>query len=176
MIRLFGYIQGVIIQATASWNDYRPLWKNTGLFGLNMGLFRQEYWALFIEGRALWRKCGAHLIKCRALLTGGGAVLSTCCQFLRGKGTLFESNFSNSCLMQCTATHCNTLQHTATHCNAPVANCYGRAPYGWPWAMLRIHISCNKLIHTALHRYTLATLCNTLQHTATHCNTPVANC
>jgi len=50
------------------------------------------------------------------------------------------------CLLQHTATHCNTLQHTATHCNSH-----------------SLSASCNTLQHTATH-------CNTLQHTATHCN------
>ena len=60
------------------------------------------------------------------------------------------------CVVQHTATHCNTLQHTATHCNT--------------------------LQHTASHDISIyiqgrhicmswVACCDTLQHTATHCNT-----
>jgi len=52
---------------------------------------------------------------------------------------------SDVCVVQHTATHCNTLQHTATHCNT----------------LQHTATHCKALQHTAAH-------CNTLQHTATH--------
>jgi len=67
-------------------------------------------------------------------------------------------------MLQCTATHCNTLQYTAIHCNTHA-----------DW--VRVHADrhhfqhfieathCNTLPHTAIH-------CNTLQRAATHCNAP----
>jgi len=70
------------------------------------------------------------------------------------------------CVLQCTATHCNTLQHTATHCNT----------------LQHTATHCNTLQHMVLRELEedlfmihciwvlqhTATLCSTLQHTATH--------
>ena len=66
-------------------------------------------------------------------------------------------------MLQCVATHCNTLQHTATQRNILQ-----------PTASQTIFTTLNRLLRrvTWWRRYIiLQTHCNTLQHIVTHCNT-----
>ena len=66
--------------------------------------------------------------------------------------------------LQHSATHCNTLQHTATHCNT-LRQTYKKGVFVQFICAGRTQKREILLQHTATH-------CHTLQHTATHCNRP----
>jgi len=74
------------------------------------------------------------------------------------------------CILQHTATHCNTLQHTRCNTLQHAAICCNTVQHTLQLtAFARVTAPCNTLQHTATYCNThAATRCNTLQHTSTH--------
>ena len=86
---------------------------------------------------------------------------------------------NSACILQHTATHCNTLP-TALVCLIPISVDVYTCLYTYVWKSANVRVNlptahathCNILQHTVNHALQLtATHCNSLQLTATHCMT-----